>query len=82
AAETHVQVSDNGLGVAEADQGKIFEIFRRLHHRSEYPGEGIGLASCKKIIEAHGGRIWVTSEPGNGATFHFTLPKNSTLQMA
>lgn len=67
-------LSDNGVGIDAQSQRRIFLLFQRLHARHELPNRGLGLPTCKKIVERHGGRIWVESEPGHGATFFFTLP--------
>jgi light-regulated signal transduction histidine kinase (bacteriophytochrome) len=74
ADDWHLSVTDNGIGIGAEDSDRIFVLFERLHSKDDYAGAGIGLALCKKIVDAHHGRIWVQSERGAGATFHCLLP--------
>jgi light-regulated signal transduction histidine kinase (bacteriophytochrome) len=73
--EWHFAVADSGTGLSAQNVPRLFQVFRRFHPASQYPGTGVGLAICRKIVRLHGGRIWAESTEGQGSTFHFTLPQ-------
>jgi signal transduction histidine kinase len=76
-----ISIRDNGIGIDPKYSDKVFELFERLHSSSQYEGSGIGLSICRRIVQRHGGRIWVESEPGLGSTFCFSLPSQETTQL-
>ena len=73
-----VSVSDNGIGIEAGQHKRIFELFRRLHTEDEYPGTGMGLTLCRRIVQRHGGKIWLESDTGNGSTFYFSIPERGS----
>ncbi|HEX7465461.1 MAG TPA: ATP-binding protein, partial [Usitatibacter sp.] len=72
------EVRDNGIGIAEKHHQQVFEVFKRLHDQKQYPGTGIGLAICRRVLDRHGGKIWVESKLGEGSAFFFTIAKGET----
>lgn len=75
--EVVIGIEDNGIGIPPEYGEKVFQIFQRLHNKSDYPGSGLGLSICKKIVGQHDGAIWFTSNPSGGTTFFFSLQKQN-----